>query len=39
LIVIPHAGHEIPEMHPEEVLRAVGKAAFDAPVSTGEENN
>jgi pimeloyl-ACP methyl ester carboxylesterase len=38
LIVIPRAGHEIPEMHPEEVLRAVGKAAVDAPLSTGEEN-
>src|ERR1043166_5843531 len=27
LIVIPHAGHEIPEVHPEVVLRAVRKAA------------
>jgi pimeloyl-ACP methyl ester carboxylesterase len=39
LIVIPHAGHEIPEMHPEVVLQAVGKAAFEASLSTEGRNN
>lgn len=34
LVVIPHAGHEIPEVHPEVVLRAVNMAAFDAPISS-----
>lgn len=32
LMVIPHAGHQIPETHPEAVLRAVDMAAFDAPI-------
>ena len=32
LVVIPHAGHQIPETHPEAVLRAVDMAAFDSPI-------
>ena len=32
LLVIPHAGHQIPETHPEAVLRAVDMAAFDSPI-------
>lgn len=32
LIVIPHSGHEIPETHPEAVLRAVDMAALDSPI-------
>ena len=39
LVVIPHAGHQIPEMHPEAVLRAVDKAAFDSPVTAADQNN
>ena len=35
LVVIPHAGHQIPETHPEAVLRAVSMAASDAPVPAG----
>jgi len=39
LIVIPRAGHQIPETHPEVVGRAVDKAASDAPVpASGTEN-
>jgi pimeloyl-ACP methyl ester carboxylesterase len=33
LVVIPHAGHQIPETHPEAVLRAVDMAAFDSPIT------
>jgi pimeloyl-ACP methyl ester carboxylesterase len=39
LIVIPHAGHEIPETHPEAVLRAVNMAAFDSPIPVADQNN
>jgi pimeloyl-ACP methyl ester carboxylesterase len=39
LVVIPHAGHQIPETHPEAVLRAVNMAAFDAPVTAADQNN
>ena len=39
LVVIPHAGHQIPETHPEAVLRAVDMAAFDAPVPAAGQNN
>lgn len=39
LVVIPHAGHQIPETHPEAVGRAVDMAASDAPVpARGTEN-
>lgn len=30
LVVIPHAGHQIPAMHPEAVRQAVDMAAFDS---------
>jgi pimeloyl-ACP methyl ester carboxylesterase len=36
LVVIPHAGHEIPQVHPEAVLRAVNMAAFDSPLLAGQ---
>ncbi len=39
LVVIPHAGHQIPEMHPEAVRRAVDMAAFDSPITTADQNN
>jgi pimeloyl-ACP methyl ester carboxylesterase len=39
LVVIPHAGHQIPETHPEAVLRAVGMAAFDSPTPAAGQNN
>ena len=39
LIVIPHAGHQIPETHPEAVLRAVNMAAFDSPIPAADQNN
>jgi pimeloyl-ACP methyl ester carboxylesterase len=39
LVVIPHAGHQIPEMHPEAVLRAVNMAALDSPIPAAGENN
>lgn len=39
LVVIPHAGHQIPETHPEAVLRAVNMAAFDSPIPAGDQNN
>jgi pimeloyl-ACP methyl ester carboxylesterase len=39
LVVIPHAGHQIPETHPEAVGRAVDMAAFDAPLPAGDQNN
>lgn len=39
LVVIPHAGHQIPETHPEVVLRAVNRAAFDSPVPAAGLNN
>jgi pimeloyl-ACP methyl ester carboxylesterase len=39
LIIIPHAGHEIPEMHPDVVLRAVGKAALAAPLLARKQND
>jgi pimeloyl-ACP methyl ester carboxylesterase len=39
LVVIPHAGHQIPETHPEAVLRAVGMAAFDAPITAAGLSN
>lgn len=39
LVVIPHAGHEIPETHPEAVLRAVDMAASDAPITAAGQNN
>jgi pimeloyl-ACP methyl ester carboxylesterase len=39
LVVIPHAGHQIPETHPEAVLRAVDMAAFDSPVPAAGQNN
>jgi pimeloyl-ACP methyl ester carboxylesterase len=35
LLVIPNAGHQIPETHPEAVGRAVDMAAFDAPLPAG----
>ena len=35
LLMIPHAGHQIPETHPEAVGRAVDMAAFDAPLPAG----
>jgi len=38
LVVIPHAGHQIPETHPESVLRAVEMAAFDSPMPAGNQN-
>jgi pimeloyl-ACP methyl ester carboxylesterase len=37
LVVIPHAGHQIPEMHPEVVLRAVNMATLDAIPAVGVE--
>ncbi len=37
LVVIPHAGHQIPETHPEDVLRAVNMAAFDSPIRAGNQ--
>lgn len=37
LVVIPHAGHQIPETHPESILRAVEMAAFDSPISAGNQ--
>ena len=39
LLVIPHAGHQIPETHPEAVLRAVDMAAFDSPIPAPGQNN
>ena len=39
LVVIPHAGHQIPETHPEAVRRAVDMAAFDSPTTTADQNN
>jgi pimeloyl-ACP methyl ester carboxylesterase len=39
LVVIPHAGHQIPEMHPEAVLRAVNMAAFDSPIPAAGQIN
>jgi pimeloyl-ACP methyl ester carboxylesterase len=39
LVVIPHAGHQIPEVHPEAVRRAVDMAAFDSPAGLAEKNN
>jgi pimeloyl-ACP methyl ester carboxylesterase len=39
LVVIPHAGHQIPETHPEAVLRAVNMAAFDSPIPAADRNN
>jgi pimeloyl-ACP methyl ester carboxylesterase len=39
LVVIPHAGHQIPEMHPDAVLRAVNMAAFDSPIPAAGQNN
>lgn len=38
LVVIPHAGHQIPQVHPEAVLQAVNMAAFDAPVTAGDQH-
>jgi pimeloyl-ACP methyl ester carboxylesterase len=39
MVVIPHAGHEIPETHPEVVMRAVNMAAFDSPIPVAGQNN
>lgn len=39
LVVIPHAGHQIPETHPEAVLRAVNLAAFDSPTPAADRIN
>ena len=38
LVVIPHAGHQIPETHPEAVRRAVDMAAFDSPITAADQN-
>lgn len=38
LVVIPHAGHQIPETHPDAVLRAVDMAAFDSPIPAADQN-
>jgi pimeloyl-ACP methyl ester carboxylesterase len=37
LLVIPRAGHQIPQKHPEAILRAVGRAAVDAPLADEAE--
>lgn len=39
LVVIPHAGHQIPQSHPEAVRRAVDMAAFNSPVTAADQNN
>ena len=39
LVVIPHAGHQIPETHPEVVLRAIDMAALGSAVSARHKNN
>src|SRR6266496_779915 len=39
LVVIPRAGHEIPQTHPEAVLRAVDMAASDSPVSAADRDH
>lgn len=37
LLVIPRAGHQIPQKHPEAILSAVGRAAVDAPLADEAE--
>jgi pimeloyl-ACP methyl ester carboxylesterase len=39
LIVIPHAGHQIPETHPEAVQRAVDMAANDSRLRAADQSN
>jgi pimeloyl-ACP methyl ester carboxylesterase len=39
LVVLPHAGHQIPEAHPEAVRRAVDMAAFDSSTTAAGLNN
>jgi pimeloyl-ACP methyl ester carboxylesterase len=39
LVVIPRAGHQIPEQHPEAVLRAVNMAAFATPMTAANKGN
>ncbi len=37
LVVIPRAGHQIPQKHPEAIQRAVDRAAVDAPLADEAE--
>jgi pimeloyl-ACP methyl ester carboxylesterase len=39
LVVISRAGHEIPQTHPEAVLRAIDMAASGSPISAAEQHH
>jgi pimeloyl-ACP methyl ester carboxylesterase len=39
LIVVPHAGHQIPQIHPEVVLRAVDMAASNSSIAAARLDN
>lgn len=39
LVVIPHTGHQIPETHPEAVMRAVDMAANDSRTIATDQND
>jgi pimeloyl-ACP methyl ester carboxylesterase len=39
LVVVPHAGHQIPQIHPEVVLRAVDMAASNSSIAAASLNN